>query len=164
MVQIVTIITCQYTKWCCSVRVWFLYFQLVCCLLCNSARGFVLHFVHKCIAIGYSIIMKKFWNPVTGISPPHLCFCPKPRSRFTPAYVVIVNLLYSLIWGGGISCYWWNSWPSLYKLSFHNVCKRQMSNVKCQNSYSYLLRLFIEKTKTELMQSILGVLIPNINM
>ena len=50
---------------------------------------------------------------------------------YTSVYVVVVNLLCSLIWGGGISCYWWNSWPSLCKLSFHNVCKwiRQMSEL-----------------------------------
>lgn len=132
MVQIVTIITWPIYKvmlFCPCLIFLFLFGVLSFVWFCTG--GFVLHFVHKGIAIGDSIIMKECWIPVPGISPPHLCFCPKPRSGFTPAYVVVVNLLYSLIWGEDISCYWWNSWPSLCKLSFHNVCKwtRQMSGL-----------------------------------
>jgi hypothetical protein len=55
----------------------YLCFDLVCGLLCESAQGFALHFVHKSISIGDLIIMKEFGIPVPGATC-HICL---PFSR-----------------------------------------------------------------------------------
>ena len=72
--------------------------------MANIQSGVVLSVFDFCIFIWCVVFcvilngdLKEVWIPVPGISPPHLCVCPKPRSGFTPAYVVVVNLLCSLI-------------------------------------------------------------------
>ena len=61
--------------------------------------------------------------PLTGLTPPHVCVCPKPGPVFPMLYVMVFVCLVKMRCGCSFSWYWWNSWPSLFKLSFHNPLK-----------------------------------------
>ena len=58
--------------------------------------------------------------PLTGLTPPHLCYSPKTGPGFPTLDVVIFVYVFSeFIWNERWSfCwYWWNCWSSLFKLS-----------------------------------------------
>ena len=60
--------------------------------------------------------------PFTGLTCTHLCTCSKPGPGFPMSYVVVFfRVQWVKVRGDNSLCwYWWNCWPSLFKLSFHN--------------------------------------------
>jgi hypothetical protein len=82
-----------------------------------------LSFVYICIALWSSYQEGRVGIPLTDLTLPYFCACPKPRLGFPMSYVVFFcvrwlercKVIVRFIW------YWWNWWPSLFKLSFHNV-------------------------------------------
>jgi len=91
----------------------------------------------------YFGLRKRVGIPLTSLTTPHCCACPKPRHVFPTSYAMVFFMFNDLMWElvvhvvdiGGIidqHClnfllfcwYWWNYWPALFKLSFHiSVCK-----------------------------------------
>jgi len=56
--------------------------------------------------------------PLTGLTLPHVCACPRPGSGFQTSYVVIfLCSVSSAKMRGSLCWYWWNWWPSQFKLS-----------------------------------------------
>ena len=84
------------------------------------------------------------WDTINpNLTPPHLCACPKPESRFpTPDVVVFLCFQWFEPKGNCSFCwYWQNCWPPLFKLSFQNVGWRSMPfqpNHRSLNSYFFL--------------------------
>ena len=63
----------------------------------------------------------RFGFPLTCLTSQHLCTCPRPCPGFpTPYDIIFVYVKWIEIRGHCLFCYWWNCWPSLFKLSFHN--------------------------------------------
>jgi len=77
------------------------------------------------------------WDPVIkirqlGLTPPHFCVCPKPEPGFPTSHVVVFMCsVNSVKMRGDCSFCWYcrNWWPSLFKLSFHNII--DMFCLKC---------------------------------
>ena len=82
----------------------------------------IIIYVPKIIRKEDYILRGSVWIPLTNLTPPHCCACPKSGPRFPLAYVMVffcvqwfeVRKSYFFCW------YWWNCWPSLLELSFHN--------------------------------------------
>jgi hypothetical protein len=55
----------------------------------ESVRVFFLSFVNIYIAIRGSIIKRGVGIPLTGLTPPYVCACPKPGPGFPASYVVV---------------------------------------------------------------------------
>ena len=59
---------------------------------------------------------------LTSLIQPHFFVCPKPIPGFPTSYVMV--FLYSVSLSKRwlfVFWYWWNCWPSLFKLSFHII-------------------------------------------
>jgi hypothetical protein len=71
------------------------------------------------------------WDPITSNRfSPTTCFCLSPDSLWISN--AISRCLYCTQWFEvrGVCSLWWNCWPSLFKLSFHNTCKENA----CENN------------------------------
>jgi hypothetical protein len=73
--------------------------------------------------------------PLTSLTPSHFCTCPKPTAGFQTSYVVVFLCSVTSVKMRGDSSfcwymYWWNWWPSLFKLYFHNHNHCQLDNIK----------------------------------
>ena len=68
---------------------------------------------------GLCLLMKQ----ITSLNPVLICACPKPGPRFPISYVVdFFCVQWTEVRGDSLFCwYWWNCWPSLFKLSFHKL-------------------------------------------
>ena len=76
----------------------------------------------KCLYLRSNYQEGRVRIPLTSLTLPHLCACPKPEPWFLKSYVVVFFMFNELGWEV-IVCfcwYWWNCWPSLFKLSFNN--------------------------------------------
>ena len=62
------------------------------------------------------IIKKGGWDPITQFIPPCVCAFPQENHTFPSVYNIVCfvfnYLRFEFCW------YWWNCWPSLFKLSF----------------------------------------------
>ena len=77
-----------------------------------SASYCTIPFLHKLVGI-----------PLTDLNPSYLCACLQPEPGFPTSYVVSNFCLCSVRGDWSFCWYWWNCWPSLFKLSFHNIKK-----------------------------------------
>ena len=63
----------------------------------------------------------KGWDPIHVLSPPH---CPKPELGFPTSYFVVPHFCVHWVEVAGDCSFcwfwWWNCWPSLFKLYFHS--------------------------------------------
>ena len=66
--------------------------------------------------------------PFSGLTPPPFSAYSNPRARFPTSYGVAFLIFNGLMWDIHAFCsfcwYWWNSWPSLFKLSLDNESRR----------------------------------------
>ena len=88
------------------------------------------HFLCLCINLSYTfptvVLLFYFVIPFFGLTPSHYCACPKPGPGFPTSYVVVFLCLMR----GSLPCwYWWNYWPSKFKLSFHNLVFLSLINI-----------------------------------
>ena len=82
--------------------------------------------------------------PLTVLSRPNVCDCPKPGTGFPMSYVVDCLVLSEFSWLersclSSFCWYWWSWWPLLFKSSLHNslvYIKMFAFNVNCP-SWSY---------------------------
>jgi hypothetical protein len=61
--------------------------------------------------------------PLTSLTLPHCCVCPKSGPGFTMSYVVVFSMFNELEMRGAYSSYWywWNNISSLSEFSFHSA-------------------------------------------
>ena len=73
---------------------------------------FVLPFENK--------VRRGWWRSHKHINPNHCMPVPKTGLIFPKSYVTVVVQWFEVIVDCLFCWYWWNSWQSLFKLSFHN--------------------------------------------
>ena len=63
--------------------------------------------------------------PLAGLISQHICGNPTPGPEFLMSYVVVFSIFDEL--RSEVKCflcwYWWNCWPSMFQLSFHNCIR-----------------------------------------
>ena len=123
-------------------------FVIVLLLFLFVSRRFLLS-VYICIVVGDSIIKRGMRSQKTDLTPPRFCVCHKQCSGFPSACLKCfcvqqyeVRLRDTL----NSSCcwYWWNCWPSLRRLSFHNYLPMLSMSITCQSSsWGVLDKLYV---------------------
>ena len=59
--------------------------------------------------------------PLTGLTLQHFCACPKSEPGFPMSYAVFFYVQWVEVRSDCLFCWcWWNCWPKLFKVSFHN--------------------------------------------
>ena len=72
--------------------------------------------------IWYSCIKnRRVGIPLTDLSLPHFCSCPKTRPELHISYVMVFFFMFNEWRGEIIVSFVENCWQSLFKLSFHNI-------------------------------------------
>jgi hypothetical protein len=77
----------------------------------------------------------RVWIPWTSLTQSLFCACLKPETGFSMSYALVFFVFSELRWEVIVRFfyYWWNCWPSLFKLSlgerwlflFSSPCQRQ---------------------------------------
>ena len=92
------------------------------------------------------------WDPISQLHPAYLCACLRRGTGIPPWYIVVVFIYVRWVQVRGESSfcwYWWNCWPSMFKLSYHNTRNNSIKSIiwrivwdfifwKCINSKTLL--------------------------
>ena len=85
-----------------------------------------------CIAVEGSVVEKGGWDPISQFHPAYLCACLRPGTGIPPWYIVVVFIYVRWVQVRGESSfcwYWWNCWPSMFKLSYHNTRNNAIKSI-----------------------------------
>ena len=107
-------------------------------------------FRRKC-RIQYCQLVIQTSTPSTGLTPAHVCACPKHRPEFPTPYVVVLLVGLRLDVVIHFCWYWWNCWLSLFKCSFHNENKKRHEYFEpLQNNEWSLFQKRVVRTKFDI--------------
>jgi len=86
----------------------------------NLCSFFIIYFYLYCHwRLSYQEGRPRFGIPLTCLTLPHFCACPKPGPGFPTSYAMVFFVLSELRWEARCCWYWWNWWSSLFWLSSH---------------------------------------------
>jgi len=100
----------------------------------NLCRFFYRLFI--CLCSWRSKYQEGVGIPLTGLTLPHFCACPKSGPEFPTSYVMVCFYVQWFDARGDCSFCWneWSFWPQLFKLYFHNFRKKWQGD----NDLNYL--------------------------